>query len=127
MAGHETSSSTLAAVLALLAFHPKEQAEVYEHICEVLAEAGDIAETPLTDKLYKVRSVFLESLRLYRESIHASTYAHSYWMTAAGYVMIRESTEDTTLSFLDASRGTIQVPVPKGTGLVVDVVGTGMS
>ena len=71
MAGHETSSSTLAAVLALLAIHPKEQAEVYEHICEVLAEAGDIAETPLTDKLYKVRSVFLESLRLYRESIRS--------------------------------------------------------
>jgi len=76
MAGHETSSSTLAAVLVLLAIHPKEQAEVYEHICEVFAEAGDIAETPLTDKLYKVRSVFLESLRLYREwtqSLNART------------------------------------------------------
>jgi hypothetical protein len=47
-------------------------------------------------------------------------------MTAAGYVMIRESTEDTTLTVLDARRGTIQVPVSKGTGLVVDVVGTGM-
>ena len=41
--------------------------------------------------------------------------------------MIRESTEDTTLTFLDASGGTVQVPVPKGTSLVVDVVGTGTS
>jgi hypothetical protein len=48
-----------------------------------------------------------------------------HWVTAAGYVMIRESTEDTTLTFLDASKGTVQVPVSKGTGLVVDVVGTG--
>jgi len=55
------------------------------------------------------------------------THAHLHWVTAAGYVMIRESTEDTTLTYLDASRGTVQVPVPKGTGLVVDVVGTGMS
>jgi hypothetical protein len=41
--------------------------------------------------------------------------------------MIRESTEDTTLTYLSASGRTVQVPVPKGTGLVVDVVGTGMS
>lgn len=41
--------------------------------------------------------------------------------------MIRESTEDTSLAFLDSSRGMVQVRVPKGTGLVVDVVGTGRS
>jgi len=58
----------------------------------------------------------------------ATTHVRSlHWLTAAGYVMIRESTEDTTLTFWDAKRGTVQVPVPKGTGLVVDVVGTGMS
>ena len=57
----------------------------------------------------------------------ALTHTRSLHWTAAGYILIRESTEDTTLTYLNASGRTVQVPVPKGTGLIVDVVGTGMS
>jgi hypothetical protein len=46
-------------------------------------------------------------------------------MTAAGYVMIRESTEDAILNVPngDGKPGTRQVTIPKGLPVIVDVVG----
>ncbi|KAI0262511.1 cytochrome P450 [Gloeopeniophorella convolvens] len=107
-AGHETTAHTLAATLGFLGIHPEIQKEVYEQIVDIVGLERDPAFDDFV-KLEKVANVFYEALRLF----------------PAGYLMIREAIEDTTLTILDESQasGTRTVPVQKGFTVAVDMTG----
>ncbi|KAI0312574.1 cytochrome P450 [Amylostereum chailletii] len=110
-AGHETTAHTLAASLGFLGIYPDIQQELYEEIMTVVGPSRDPTYEDMPG-LEKVRAVFFESVRLY----------------PAGYVMIREATEDTVLTIPTGDAdggesGTRTVPIGKGAQVVVDMVG----
>ncbi|KAG5638340.1 hypothetical protein H0H81_000583 [Sphagnurus paluster] len=107
-AGHETTAHTLAATLALLALHPEIQSEILEQIVSVVGYDRDPKYEDYS-KLDKVLSAFYESLRLF----------------PAAYIMVREATEDTVLDLPNpvGQEGFTQLPVAKGTQIILDMVG----
>ncbi|KIK06373.1 hypothetical protein K443DRAFT_674356 [Laccaria amethystina LaAM-08-1] len=107
-AGHETTAHALAATLGFLAVYDDIQEEVFQQITSVVGWERD----PVFDdyaKLDKVLSAFYEALRLF----------------PAGFIMIREATEDTVLQIPNpvGQEGTTPLPVAKGTQVIVDMVG----
>ncbi|PFH49865.1 hypothetical protein AMATHDRAFT_4487 [Amanita thiersii Skay4041] len=109
-AGHETTAHTLSATLGLLAVHQDVQEEVVE---QIVTEIGLDHDPSLDDynKLNKVLACFYEAIRLFQ--------------AAAGYVMIREATEDTTLTIPNppGQDGSTTMPISKGLRVVVDMIG----
>ncbi|KAI0064321.1 cytochrome P450 [Artomyces pyxidatus] len=107
-AGHETTAHALAATLGLLGVYQDVQQAAYQEIIDVVGKDRNPLFSDFT-KLEKVRSIFYESLRLY----------------PSGYIMVREALEDTIIDIpTDAGkRATRPIPVPKGTQVVVDLVG----
>ncbi|KAF8575485.1 cytochrome P450 [Ramaria rubella] len=108
-AGHETTAHTLAVTLILLGLYEEEQERLHANIMNVI---GD--HLPAFEDYDSLESVVLpvafESLRLY----------------PAVFMMIREASEDTTLSVPKADGpGTTELFVPKGTEVILDLVGTG--
>jgi hypothetical protein len=77
--------------------------------------------------LDKVTAIFYESARMFRElwtvRSHRSTLIRIH--KAAGHVMIREATEDTVLTVPNPAgeEGSKTIPIPKGTQIMVDMVG----
>lgn len=112
-AGHESTATSIAAALCLLASHKKEQEDVFEEIQQVVKDSDNGALNFETyASLVKTRSVFVEAVRMY----------------PAGSVLIRETREDTILqvpSGTDANGNLIEqaVPIPKGTCVIGDMVG----
>jgi cytochrome P450 len=110
-AGHDTTASTIAATFCMLAYHPSEQAIVYEEIQSIAKSNGGQLAFENYEALSKTRSAFVEALRMF----------------PSGHVLIRESTEDTVLSVPtlreDGSMYEKNTPIPKGTVLVGDMVG----
>lgn len=107
-AGHETTAHALAATLGFLAVYDDIQEEVFQQIISVVGSERD----PVFDdyaKLDKVLSAFYEALRLF----------------PAGFVLIREATEDTTIQIPNpvGQEGTTPIPVAKGTQVIVDMIG----
>ncbi|PPQ65337.1 hypothetical protein CVT26_000052 [Gymnopilus dilepis] len=107
-AGHETTAHTLAATLGFLSVHEDVQEELYQQVVSVVGHDRD----PVFDdynKLDKVLAGFYEALRLF----------------PAGYILIREAYEDTVLHVPKpvGEEGTTTIPVPKGTQVVVDMIG----
>ncbi|KAK1232459.1 hypothetical protein PQX77_004397 [Marasmius sp. AFHP31] len=107
-AGHETSAHTLAATLGFLAVNEAAQDEVLQEIVDVVGYDRD-PEFDDYNNLNKVLSAFYEALRLF----------------PAGHVLIREPTEDTVIEIPKprGQEGTQLQPVPKGTWVVIDMVG----
>ncbi|GJE92700.1 cytochrome P450 [Phanerochaete sordida] len=103
-AGHDTSARTLDAALMLLALHPEIQEDVHREVTEIMPTDDDFTFAN-SARLVKTRSVFLEASRLF----------------PAGFMLIRDAAEDTVLR--GAGRGGADVPVPRGTRVVVDMVG----
>ncbi|PPQ91914.1 hypothetical protein CVT25_001285 [Psilocybe cyanescens] len=107
-AGHETTAYTLAATLGFLAYHQDLQDEVYDQIVSVVGLERDptIEDYPSLDK---VLAAFYEGVRLF----------------PAGHLMIRQAYEDTVLKIPNpvGEEGITTVPVPKGTNVIVDMVG----
>ncbi|KAJ7512693.1 cytochrome P450 [Mycena galericulata] len=107
-AGHETTAHTLAGTLGFLAAHDDIQQEVLEQIISVV---GTDREPQFEDypQLDKVLATFYETARMF----------------PAAHVLIREATEDTVLNIPNpvGEEGSRPVPIPKGTQVVVDMVG----
>ncbi|KAJ7666226.1 cytochrome P450 [Mycena polygramma] len=107
-AGHETTAHTLSGTLGFMALHPEIQEEVVEQIISVV---GPDREPQYEDysKLDKVLAIFYEAARMF----------------PAGHVLIREATEDTVLNVPNpvGEEGSTTVPIPKGTQVMVDMVG----
>ncbi|KAF8592132.1 cytochrome P450 [Ramaria rubella] len=108
-AGHETTAHTLAVTLILLGLYEEEQERVHTNIKNIVDDRLPVFED--YDALEPVvLPVAFESLRLYPPV----------------YLMIRQASEDTTLSLPKADgSGTTELFVPKGTEVVLDLVGTG--
>ncbi|KAG6900466.1 hypothetical protein C0993_010184 [Termitomyces sp. T159_Od127] len=98
--GVETTAHTLSATLALLALHQDIQDEISQHAVSVI---GYDREPVYNDheKLNKVLATFYEALRLF----------------PAGYIMLRESAEDTVLKLPNpvGEEGSASLAVQKGT------------
>ncbi|KAJ8082992.1 hypothetical protein PM082_008852 [Marasmius tenuissimus] len=107
-AGHETSAHTLAATLGFLAVDEAAQDEVLQEIIDVVGYDRD-PEFDDYNNLNKVLSAFYEALRMF----------------PAGHVLIREPTEDTVIEIPKprGQEGTQLQPVPRGTWVVIDMVG----
>ncbi|KAJ7359262.1 cytochrome P450 [Mycena albidolilacea] len=107
-AGHETTAHTLAGTLGFMAIHDDIQDEIVEHIISVV---GTDREPEFEDysKLDKVLAIFYESARMF----------------PAGHVLIREALEDTIVTVPNpvGEEGSHTVPIPKGTQVVVDMIG----
>ncbi|KAK7044658.1 cytochrome P450 [Favolaschia claudopus] len=108
LAGHETTSHTLAATLGFMAIHEEVQEEVVEQIMSVVGPDRDPEFEDYT-KLDKVLAIFYEAAR----------------MLPAGYVLIREATDDTVLTVPNpvGEEGSQNIPIVKGTQIIVDMVG----
>ncbi|KAF8191805.1 cytochrome P450 [Pholiota molesta] len=107
-AGHETTAHTLAATLGFLALHDDIQEDIYQHIISVVGNNRDPTYEDY-GKLDKVLAAFYEALRFF----------------PSGYMMVREAFEDTVLEIPnpDGEEGSKIVPVPKGTQVLVDMIG----
>ncbi|KIM25188.1 hypothetical protein M408DRAFT_331296 [Serendipita vermifera MAFF 305830] len=106
-AGHDTTSSTLAAAIALLAYHTDEQDKAHQEIVKVIEENPQF-DFSLSSQLSYITSIFLEAVRLY----------------PAGEVGIRECLEDTMLRIppSDEKSPPVDVAMPKGSTVVVDFI-----
>ncbi|KAJ7927562.1 cytochrome P450 [Mycena leptocephala] len=107
-AGHDTTAHTLAATLGFMAIHSDIQDEVVEQIMAVVGPDHD-PEFDDYSKLDKVLAIFYEATRMF----------------PAGHVLIREATEDTVLTIPNpvGEEGSKTIPIPKGTEIMVDMVG----
>ncbi|KJA20056.1 hypothetical protein HYPSUDRAFT_68834 [Hypholoma sublateritium FD-334 SS-4] len=108
-AGHETTAHSIASTLGFLSVSDKLQEEIYQQIISVVGYERD----PVYDdypKLNKVLAAFFEALRMF----------------PPGYIMIREAFEDTILQIPNpvGEEGSKTVPVPRGTQVLVDMIGT---
>ncbi|KAG8833851.1 hypothetical protein FRC17_009968 [Serendipita sp. 399] len=108
-AGHDTTASTLAAVVAYLAIHPEEQKKVFEEVMGVIREDGDLSVSSYS-KLTHTLHCFLEASRLY----------------PAGPIEIRTCLEDTVLKVSPAKEfdsPATHLALPKHSDVIVDMVG----
>ncbi|KAG7097880.1 hypothetical protein E1B28_005192 [Marasmius oreades] len=107
-AGHETTANTLATTLAFLSLHQDAQDEVVQQIIEVVGYDRNPAFEDY-NKLNKVLAAFYEALRFF----------------PAGYLMLRVMGEDAVIPIPNprGQEGTQPCPIPKGTWVVVDMVG----
>ncbi|KAF9525621.1 cytochrome P450 [Crepidotus variabilis] len=106
-AGHETTGHTLAVTLAFLSLYPDIQEDAYQQVKSVIGNKEPNFED--CNKLDKVLAIFFESLRLF----------------PSGHLLMREAWEDTVIQVPNpiGQEGTTSVPVPRGTQLIVDMVG----
>lgn len=105
-AGHETTASSMAITLALLALHPKEQAWAYDAVAQATQNGDPLFADYNT--LLPVQACFYEAVRLY----------------PPGYVAIRESSRDDIFTIPGVQHGKqSQVCVPNGTLVIVDMIG----
>ncbi|KAF8138092.1 cytochrome P450, partial [Mycena galopus ATCC 62051] len=107
-AGHETTANSLAVTMAYMSINEEIQNEVVEQIMSVLGPDRD-PEYSDYPKLDKVLAIFYEATRL----------------IPAGHAIIREAAEDTVLTVQNpvGEEGTKVIPIPKGTEIVVDMIG----
>ncbi|KAF8801152.1 cytochrome P450 [Phlegmacium glaucopus] len=105
LAGHETTANTLCFAFALLALYPDEQEKLFEHINSVTkGRLPTYAEMPL---LTQSMAVFNEVLRMFPPAL----------------AIPKVSAEDTSLATTNIHGEKTIVPVPKGTGIVIDTPG----
>ncbi|KAI0739305.1 cytochrome P450, partial [Irpex lacteus] len=107
-AGHDTTSNTLDSAIGFLALYQDVQEEIYEEIKDAVTGDPNLSFDAYS-KLVKTQAAFLEAGRLF----------------PAGFIMIRQATEDMVLTTDDPHLATNggRLPVAKGTTLVVDMVG----
>ncbi|KAK0220432.1 cytochrome P450 [Armillaria fumosa] len=105
LAGH----GSLAATLGFLAVHDEIQEEAYQEIKSVLSDHSDPRFEDHA-KLEKVLAVFYEAVRMF----------------PPGHVLIREAAKDSAVINVPkpiGQEGTTPIPIPKGSQVVVDMVG----
>ncbi|KAG7093007.1 hypothetical protein E1B28_009306 [Marasmius oreades] len=124
-AGHETMSHIWNATLGFLALNPGVQDEMYEVIVGVApgnaplvcyetlfhrtAHSEPLFHKSYSDsgKLHKVLSCFLEAGRLF----------------PAGYLLMREATEDVVLDIYDTDGQKSHLPLEQGANVAIDLIG----
>ncbi|KAG8797082.1 hypothetical protein FRC17_007849, partial [Serendipita sp. 399] len=106
-AGHETSAATLAFALTYLAIYPDVQAKWVEQIRQHV-KPGQIPTYTDIPKLTYGTAIIQETLRL-------QPIAHT---------IPRESMHDTQFSTRKCNGEAVTVPIPKGSGILVNVVAT---
>jgi len=104
MAGQETTAHSVGFALALLALYPKEQEELYAHICRVLP-GGQAPEYEDLPALTPVLNVFYETLRM---------------RPPVGTIQKR-TTEDRTYITSNLKGDRREVFIPKGTAININV------
>ncbi|KAJ3558669.1 hypothetical protein NM688_g784 [Phlebia brevispora] len=104
--GHDTTAHTLQAAVGLLALYQEHQEEVYQQIMEVSPKHVSELTFQNASRLFKVRAAFLEGARLF----------------PAVQMMLRDAQKDSVLQNVGPDEE-MTIPVPKGTRLVVDIVG----
>ncbi|KAF4564657.1 alcohol dehydrogenase [Pleurotus pulmonarius] len=118
-AGHETTAHTLAATLGFMGLYEDIQEDVFRQIVDVVGLDRD----PVRYRLPTFPGLIDPS------NLHPRNPADNGRLPqadkAAGHLMIREACEDTTLSVPNpvGQEGSETIPVPKGTQVVVDMVG----
>ncbi|KAF9048942.1 cytochrome P450 [Panaeolus papilionaceus] len=105
IAGHETTSHTLAFALGLLALYPDEQEKLYQHTKSVLSD-GRSPTYADTNAFSYALAVFQETLRLYPP------------VSAVPKI----SNEDTSLTLYNTEGEAKRVAVPKGTYIDIHIV-----
>ncbi|KAG8849069.1 hypothetical protein FRB91_010277 [Serendipita sp. 411] len=110
-AGHDTTASTVAAVVALLALHPSEQRKVHEEVMNVLREDGALTLSSYSKLTYTLYC-FLEASRMF----------------PAGHVAIRTCLEDTVIDIPSTKEtaSPTRLVLPKNSEVIVDMVGLHM-
>ncbi|KZT55778.1 cytochrome P450 [Calocera cornea HHB12733] len=108
LAGHETTSRSLAATLGLLACHPDIQEKAYEEVQSVLKKGSDPTFDDF-ERLTFVQGCFFEGLRLFPSSL----------------AMIRAPLSDTVLSVPGKDGKPISIPFKADQAVWIDWVGVG--
>ncbi|KAG6813563.1 hypothetical protein H0H92_009955 [Tricholoma furcatifolium] len=141
VAGHETTAHTLCFTFAMLALYQDEQEILYQHIQSVLAAgklfSPELRKHALVHPVYGVRliwqkslhpdfalSVFYETLRMFPPVeflLVASEFVIDDFCQVTG--IPKFSSEDTTLSTIDAAGNKVIVAVPKDAEITIDVPG----
>ncbi|KAJ7572134.1 cytochrome P450 [Mycena floridula] len=104
-AGHETMSHIWNATIGLLALYDDVQQEIYGDLMNVV---GDRSLTYSdSDHLHKVLACFLEAGRLF----------------PAGYLLMREATEDVVLTTYDEHGFKGSIPLEQGANVAIDLIG----
>ncbi|KAL6301428.1 cytochrome P450 [Sparassis latifolia] len=106
LAGHETTAHSLAFTFGLLALYPDEQEKYYQHLKEYLADGRTPGYEEMGQLTYSL-AVLYEALRMYPTTKRVP----------------KVSTEDTTLSTINAGGQKVVIPVPKGTELFTSAFG----
>ncbi|EJT98661.1 cytochrome P450 [Dacryopinax primogenitus] len=108
LAGHETTSKSLAATLGELACNPEVQQHAYDEIMSVIKEGSDPTFDDF-EKLPFVQGCFQEGLRMY----------------PSAQLVMRRPVEDTVLQVPSRQGGVVPLSVPLGQVLALDFVGIG--
>ncbi|KAF9469453.1 cytochrome P450 [Collybia nuda] len=106
LAGHESTAHILCFTLALLALYQGEQDTLFQHIKSVLSDGRYPA--------YEDMNLLTHSAAVYNEALR---------MFPPVTAIPKESAEDTFLIATNNQGEAKSVPVPKGTTLVIDIVG----
>ncbi|KAF8161203.1 cytochrome P450 [Crassisporium funariophilum] len=106
VAGHETTAHTLCFTFALLALYPDEQEKLFEHIKSVIPKDRDPTYEEMPSLTYSL-AVFYETLRMFPP--------------VSGIPKV--AAEDTTLTATNANGEQTTIPIPKGTGVLIDTPG----
>ena len=106
-AGHDTTSSSLAASLALLAYYQEEQEKAYKEVMKVVGENVEF-DFSIFSQFPQILAIFMETVRLY----------------PAGEVGIRQCYEDTVLKVpsKDGKSPAKDIVMPKGSIVVLDYI-----
>ncbi|KAJ7249522.1 cytochrome P450 [Mycena haematopus] len=122
-AGHETTAKALDATIGFLALYEDIQEEVYQEILAEISRHGQL-NFKSHSQLIKVQSSFVEAARLYRmSSCPLIRVIFIPDKQAAGFMMIRETTETVVLKTDEEDGHGGQIILPPGTRVIVDVVG----
>ncbi|KAK7012863.1 cytochrome P450 [Favolaschia claudopus] len=105
-AGHETMSHIWDATIGLLALYETIQQEMYEEVIRISPEGETIAFKD-ADKLNKILCCFLEAGRLF----------------PAGYLLMRQTTEDTVLNTYDENGPNGSIALGCGANVCIDMIG----
>ncbi|EIN08462.1 cytochrome P450 [Punctularia strigosozonata HHB-11173 SS5] len=106
LAGHETTAHTLCFAFGLLALYPEWQEKLYQHIKSVIPD-DRLPTYEEMNLLTHSMAVFYETLRMYPPVNGVPKY----------------SAEDTTLTTTNEAGEKRTIPVPAGTGLLINVPG----
>ncbi|KIK60268.1 hypothetical protein GYMLUDRAFT_168094, partial [Collybiopsis luxurians FD-317 M1] len=110
LGGHDTTASSLSFLIWELAKHPKDQEKVFQEIQHVRATKGGVLTPSEYDSMPYFNAVIKEGLRLHPASPNLPRYTEHDDVIPLAYSIISK-----------AGKVLDQVPVPKGTRVIVAI------